>query len=148
HIGKCMGVCSGKIRCEDYNQAVKGAIHLIRYGKKDIIKTLTRRMEEACERLEFETAALLRDQIAALTKVTEGQKVVVDESLEMDVVALAGTPDSVCVAVLRYRQGRLTDKREFVFHDRSDLEEIREEFLPRYYLDDEEIPKVIAVDAL
>ena len=71
-----------------------------------------------------------------------------DESLEMDVVALAGTPDSVCAAVLRYRQGRLTDKREFVFHDRSDLDEIREEFLPRYYLDDEEIPRIIAVDQL
>ena len=148
HIGKCMGVCSGKISCKDYNDAVKGAVHLIRYGKKDIIKTLTRRMEEASERLEFETAALLRDQIAAITKVTAGQKVVVDESLEMDVVALAGTPDSVCAAVLRYRQGRLTDKREFVFHDRSDLDEIREEFLPRYYLDDEEIPKIIAVDQL
>ena len=148
HIGKCMGVCSGKISCKDYNDAVKGAVHLIRYGKKDIIKTLTRRMEEASERLEFETAALLRDQITAITKVTAGQKVVVDESLEMDVVALAGTPDSVCAAVLRYRQGRLTDKREFVFHDRSDLDEIREEFLPRYYLDDEEIPKIIAVDQL
>ena len=141
-------MCSGKISCKDYNDAVKGAVHLIRYGKKDIIKTLTRRMEEASERLEFETAALLRDQIAAITKVTAGQKVVVDESLEMDVVALAGTPDSVCAAVLRYRQGRLTDKREFVFHDRSDLDEIREEFLPRYYLDDEEIPKIIAVDQL
>ena len=148
HIGKCMGVCSGKISCEAYNQAVKGAVHLIRYGKKDILKTLTRRMEEASERLEFETAALLRDQIAAITKVTEGQKVVVDEELEMDVVALAGTPDSVCAAVLRYRRGRLTDKREFVFHDRSDTDGVREEFLPRYYLDDEEIPRIIAVDAL
>src|SRR5699024_5095896 len=65
-----------------------------------------------------------------------------------DVVALAGTPDAVCAAVLRYRHGRLTDKREFVFHDRADLDEIREEFLPRYYLDDEEIPRIIAVDAL
>ena len=148
HIGKCMGVCSGKISCEAYNQAVKGAVHLIRYGKKDILKTLTRRMEEASERLQFETAALLRDQIAAITKVTEGQKVVVDEELEMDVVALAGTPDSVCAAVLRYRRGRLTDKREFVFHDRSDTDGVREEFLPRYYLDDEEIPRIIAVDAL
>ena len=119
HIGKCMGVCSGRISCEEYNRAVKGAVHLIRYGKKDIIKTLTKRMEEASERLEFETAALLRDQIAAITKVTEGQKVVVDESLEMDVVALAGTPDSVCAAVLRYRHGRLTDKREFVTTRRS-----------------------------
>ena len=35
HIGKCMAVCSGKIRCETYNEAVKGAVHLIRYGKKD-----------------------------------------------------------------------------------------------------------------
>ena len=148
HIGKCMGVCSGRISCEEYNRAVKGAIHLIRYGKKDIIKTLTKRMEEASERLEFETAALLRDQIAAITKVTEGQKVVVDESLEMDVVALAGTPDSVCAAVLRYRHGRLTDKREFVFHDRADLEGVREEFLARYYLDDEEIPRIVAVDEL
>ena len=148
HIGKCMGVCSGRISCEEYNRAVKGAVHLIRYGKKDIIKTLTKRMEEASERLEFETAALLRDQIAAITKVTEGQKVVVDESLEMDVVALAGTPDSVCAAVLRYRHGRLTDKREFVFHDRADLEGVREEFLARYYLDDEEIPRIVAVDEL
>ena len=38
HIGKCMAVCSGRISCENYNQAVKSAVHLIRYGKKDILK--------------------------------------------------------------------------------------------------------------
>ena len=148
HIGKCMAVCSGKISCENYNQAVKSAVHLIRYGKKDILKTLHERMMEASDRLEFETAALLRDQINAITKVTAGQKVVVDPDVEMDVVALAGTPNSVCAAVLRFREGRLTDKREFLFHDTADIAAAREEFLPRYYLDDEQIPKVIAVDEL
>ena len=148
HIGKCMAVCSGKISCENYNQAVKSAVHLIRYGKKDILKTLNERMLEASDRLEFETAALIRDQIAAITKVSAGQKVVVDPDVEMDVVALAGTPSSVCAAVLRFREGRLTDKREFLFHDTSDIAAVREEFLPRYYLDDEQIPKVIAVDEL
>ncbi len=149
HIGKCMGVCSGKISQEDYNQAVRGAVRLIRYGKKEILKSLQQRMEEAAERLEFETAALLRDQIAAIQKLSAGQKVVVDPSLEMDVAALAGTPSSVCAAVLRFREGRLTDKREFVFHDTADLEAVREEFLPRYYLDDEEqVPRIIAVDAM
>ena len=148
HIGKCMAVCSGKISCENYNQAVKSAVHLIRYGKKDILKTLHERMMEASDRLEFETAALLRDQINAITKVTAGQKVVVDPDVEMDVVALAGTPNSVCAAVLRFREGRLTDKREFLFHDTADIAAVREEFLPRYYLDDEQIPKVIAVDEL
>ena len=148
HIGKCMAVCSGKISRENYEQAVKSAVHLIRYGKKDILKTLNERMQEASDRLEFETAALLRDQINAITKLTAGQKVVVDPDVEMDVVALAGTPDSVCAAVLRFRDGRLTDKREFLFHDTSDIDAVREEFLPRYYLDDEQIPKIIAVDAL
>ena len=47
HIGKCMAVCSGKISCENYNQAVRSAVHLIRYGKKDILKTLNERMMEA-----------------------------------------------------------------------------------------------------
>ena len=107
HIGKCMAVCSGKISRENYEQAVKSAVHLIRYGKKDILKTLNERMLEASDRLEFETAALLR-----------------------------------------FREGRLTDKREFLFHDTADIAAVREEFLPRYYLDDEQIPKVIAVDEL
>ena len=118
HIGKCMAVCSGRISRENYLQAVKGAVHLIRYGKKEILKNLIQRMEEASDRLEF------------------------------DVVALAGTPASVCAAVLRFREGRLTDKREFLFHDTADIDAVREEFLPRYYLDDEQIPKVIAVDQL
>ena len=53
--------------------------------------------------------------------MTAGQKVVVDPDVEMDVVALAGTPNSVCAAVLRFREGRLTDKREFLFHDTADI---------------------------
>ena len=130
HIGKCMAVCSGKISCENYNQAVKNAVHLIRYGKKDILKTLNERMLEASDRLEFETAALLRDQINAITKVTAGQKVVVDPEVEMDVVALAGTPSSVCAAVLRFREGRLTDKREFLFHDTADIAPCGRSFCP------------------
>ena len=40
HIGKCMAVCSGKITCEAYNEAVQGALRMIRYGKKDIVKQL------------------------------------------------------------------------------------------------------------
>ena len=146
HIGKCMALCSGRISREAYNEAVQGALRLIRYGKKDIVKTLEERMAAASERLDFEQAALLRDQIAAIKKVAAGQKVVVDESVQMDVMAFAGAGPNSCAAILRYRRGRLTDKREFLFRGTTDLAALREEFLPRYYLDGEEIPKVIAVD--
>ena len=148
HIGKCMALCSGKISKEVYNEAVKGAIQLIRHGKKDILTTMRRRMEEAAERLDFEQAALLRDQIAAVEKVAAGQKVVVDETVEMDVMSFAASGASSCAAILRYRKGRLADKREFVFKGSTDLEALREEFLPRYYLYGGEIPRRIAVDAL
>ena len=148
HIGKCMAVCSGKITCTAYNDAVQGALRMIRYGKKDILKILNERMQEASDRLEFETAALLRDQIMAIDRVAAGQKVVMESDTEMDVIALAGTTHAVCAAVLRYRDGRLTDKREFLFRDTTDIDAVREEFLPQYYLDGETIPKTIAVDAL
>ena len=148
HIGKCMAVCSGKISCEAYNDAVQGALRMIRHGKKDIVRQLREKMEAASDRLDFETAALLRDQIAAIERVATGQKVVRETGQAMDVIALAGTSRAVCAAILRYREGRLTDKREFMFHDTTDIAAVREEFLPQYYLDGEEIPRTIAVDAL
>ena len=75
---RCMAVCSGKITCEAYNEAVQGALRMIRYGKKDIVKQLKEKMQAASDRLDFETAALLRDQIAAIDRVAAGQKVVMD----------------------------------------------------------------------
>ena len=64
------------------------AITPIDTSKKEILKTLEQRMQEAAERLDFEAAALLRDQIAAIRKVSAGQKVVVSEDTNMDVIAL------------------------------------------------------------
>lgn len=147
HIGKCMAVCSGKIRNEDYREAVESALHMIRHGQADIMKTLKARMEDAAERLDFERAALIRDQLAAIEKVSRGQKVVRSEVAEQDVIAFAGSANAVCAAILRFREGRLADKREFLFQDTQDIAALRDEFLPRYYLEDTEfIPKSIAVD--
>ncbi len=149
HIGKCMAVCSGKVSEEQYREAVDSALHLIRRGQAEMLDILRARMQQAAERLEFERAALIRDQIAAIEKVSRGQKVVRSSVDEQDVIAFAGAQDAVCAAILRFREGRLCDKREFLFRGTGDVAAVRDEFLPRYYLEDEEfIPKSIAVDAL
>ena len=148
HIGRCMAVCTGKIKQEQYQEAVNGAVRMIRLGKAEILKSLRQRMEEAAERLDFEKAALLRDQIAAIEKVMPGQRVVTEDEKEQDVIAFAGAAGGVCAAILRFRQGKLSDKKEFLFKDTLNIDTLREEFLPRYYLSGGEIPpKVIAVDA-
>ena len=143
-----MAVCTGKISCEAYNEAVQGALQMIRTGKKDILRQLRERCSPLRKRLDFENAALLRDQIAAIERVAAGQKVVREGGerwISSRWPEQAGRSAPRCCATGR---GALTDKREFVFHDTADITAVREEFLPRYYLDGEEIPKTIAVDAL
>ena len=147
HIGLCMGVCSGKIKHADYMQAVDGAVSLLRYGQDEIVKTLKKRMDEAAEALQYERAAQIRDQINAIEKVRRGQTVVQTGDKEQDVIAFVASANAVCAAVLRFRAGRLRDKREFIFHDTQDITEVRNAFFPQYYLaDGADIPKVIAID--
>lgn len=148
HIGKCMAPCTGKIPQPVYQEAVDGAVHLLRQGKGDILQMLRQKMQQASENLEFERAAVLRDQIVAIEKVSRGQIIVQSDEKEQDVIAFAASPVGVCVSILRFRAGRLVDKREFVFRDTTNADTLREEFLPQYYLADaEDVPRVIAVDA-
>ncbi|MEG2930426.1 MAG: excinuclease ABC subunit UvrC [Ruthenibacterium sp.] len=149
HIGKCMALCTGKIPHETYLEAIDGAERMIRRGQGEIVTLLETRMADAAERMDFERAALIRDQIRAIEKLSRGQKIIRSEIAEQDVIAFAGSANATCAAILRFREGRLADKLEFVFHDTQDIEVLREEFLPRYYLGDAvEIPRSIAVDAL
>lgn len=147
-IGRCMAVCSGKISKQDYNEAVASAVHMIRYGQSDILKTLRARMGEASERMEYEKAAVLRDQISAIEKANRGQKVVSAENKEQDVIAFAASTTAVCAAILRFREGRLIDKREFVLRDTRDTQAAREELIPQYYMGGIDIPRVIAIDEI
>ncbi|MEG0762434.1 MAG: excinuclease ABC subunit UvrC [Oscillospiraceae bacterium] len=147
-IGRCMAVCSGKISKQDYNEAVASAVHMIRYGQSEILKTLRARMGEASERMEYEKAAVLRDQISAIEKANRGQKVVSAENKEQDVIAFAASTTAVCAAILRFRDGRLIDKREFVLRDTRDTQAAREELIPQYYMGGIDIPRVIAIDEI
>ncbi len=146
HIGRCAGPCTGRMGEEAYNQRVAGALRLIRQGKNEILKTMQADMEAAAEKLEFEKAAMIRDQMAAIERVREGQVVIADTRKEEDIVALTGSANMVCAAVLRFRGGRLVDKQEFLFADATDIDATREEFLAQYYIGRPETPKTIAVD--
>ncbi len=149
HIGKCMALCTGEINSETYNDIIQSAIKMIKRGQSEILKQLNEKMYFYAEKTDFERAALIRDQIKAIEKLSMGQNIIRSEIKEQDVLAFAGSANATCAAILRFRDGRLTDKREFIFYDTQDIEMLREEFLPQYYLNDnEEIPRSIAVDEL
>ncbi len=147
HIGLCCAPCVGKMSDADYRETVDNALFMITKGTDGVVDMLQASMEKAAEELEFEKAARLRDSIASIRKLEEGQKVIRDESARnMDVFAFAGNDRSVCVSVLKYRDGRLVDKEEQLFRDTTDVKESREEFVTHFYLEGAEIPREIMLD--
>ena len=146
HIGRCMGVCKGKISPEEYKKSVNQAISYIKNGSKQSIERLTKEMEEYAEKLEFEKAAKLRDRIAAIQKVELTQHIYSSKTTDYDIVAAAVNMDKCSVAVVKYRGGRLIDKENFFIGEENDSGQTREEFLVEYYSDKAEMPKEIYID--
>lgn len=147
HIKKCMGLCRGKISQQDYNDIIDSAVKFIKQDTDKIIEVLQQNMEEAAEELNFEKAALIRDQINAINKLSAGQNVVNDSLQNHDFIAVAGSGKNCCVAVLRFRQGRLMDKKEHVFFGEENMDDVRDEFLVQFY-STEQPPKNVLLDRM
>lgn len=146
YISQCCGLCTGKIKKSDYDEAVDGAIAFLKGDSRDIIADLRVKMEKAAEELDFEQAAKLRDRINSVERIKEKQRVVYKSVEEQDVFATADIDGSVCLAVLRFSNGRLFDSEHFFFDDPGDKEGMRSDFITSYYSMRDNIPKRVTVD--
>lgn len=148
HIHQCMGVCTGRIPLEQYNEAVEGAIGFIRGNVSGLCEDLEKRMLAASEALDFEQAARLRDRIAAIRRVGERQKVLNSGVDNCDIVAVAIGTDKFAASVMIYRGERLSDKQDFVMSlpADSDPAELRAQFLLRYYAESLDLPLQVVID--
>lgn len=146
YISQCCGLCTGKIKKSDYDEAVDGAIAFLKGDSRDIIADLRVKMEKAAEELDFEQAAKLRDRINSIERIKEKQKVVYKSVEEQDVFATADIDGSVCLAVLRFSNGRLFDSEHFFFDDPGDKKGMRSDFITSYYSMRDNIPKRVTLD--
>ena len=146
YISQCCGLCTGKIKKSDYDEAVDGAVAFLKGDSRDIIADLRVKMEKAAEELDFEQAAKLRDRINSIERIKEKHKVVYKSVEEQDVFATADIDGSVCLAVLRFSNGRLFDSEHFFFDDPGDKEGMRSDFITSYYSMRDNIPKRVTVD--
>ena len=148
HIGICDAPCRGKISLSSYLENVNAAVDFIKHGGADseTETELNEKMLAAAERLDFETAAKLRDRINAMKRIREKQKVVHATYKSEDVIASALLGETAAVSVFIFRNYRLSDKQVFLFDGISDRESVYEEFLQRYYLEKEDIPARVLID--
>ncbi|MBR5451527.1 MAG: excinuclease ABC subunit UvrC [Clostridia bacterium] len=146
YIKNCSAPCCSMIKYADYIESVNNALKFIKSGSGASLQELKEQMQEASDNFEFERAAILRDRIFAIQKITQKQKVVSSTYKNQDIIAAVNDKGTICFEVFSFRNGDLVDRREFVEPLIETAEESRAEFILAYYSDSEYIPNRILVD--
>ncbi len=150
YIKQCSAPCCGRVDLKEYLESVNAAVEFLKKGNNDSVRQMTERMEAAAENLDFELAAKLRDRITAVKRITEKQQVVSVNTPEQDAISLITEGADACFAVLRFSEGRLYDKEDFLIREmgeRADLPAARADFIKQYYTMRDTVPPVITLDA-
>lgn len=145
YISRCCGLCTGKVSKAEYDEALREALAFLKGDSRGILRSLKEKMKAASENLEFERAAALRDRILSIEKLKEKQKVVFKSVEEQDVFAAAELGGTVCLAVLRFADGRLFDSEHFFVEKAEEAPQMRRELLASYYAM-RKIPRRVTAD--
>jgi excinuclease ABC subunit C len=134
-IKRCVGPCIGAISKEEYRDMMDQVCLFLQGKSGEIVDSLRERMEFAAESMDFEHAASLRDQLHAVERVVEQQRVVSGSQVDQDAVAFARQDGEVCVQVFFVRGGKLVGHEHFLMEggDGVEAEEILASFLKQFY---------------
>ena len=113
-MGRCVAPCAGGVSPAEYGELIKNAARVLDGNTSELKSEIERRMMLYAEAMEFERAAALRDQLLALDKLSEKQKVVADEKVSRDVFAADFSGSVGVLAMLSIRSGALINKNEFI----------------------------------
>ncbi len=149
HIKRCMGPCAQQVDARLYRDMVDEVVLFLEGRQSDLISSLRRRMEAAAGALDFEQAARLRDQLRAVEKVVERQRILSDAGTDQDVIALARDPWGACVRVMFVRDGKVVGSEHFMLGgaDGADDAEMLSAFVKEYYTEGSTIPREILLQA-
>jgi excinuclease ABC subunit C len=143
-IQRCTAPCVGLVSKEHYARDVGAAIKVLEGRNDEVSEDLGRRMETAAERLEFEEAAQIRDQLAKLKVIQAQQIVTAGADHDADVIAIAAAGGEYCVALMFVRAGRsLGSTTFFPKAPFAELPEVLAAFVMQYYLEREAPAEII-----
>ena len=145
-IGRCPAPCVYEVPRADYHHGVNEAVLFLEGKANELVARLKLRMQAAVEHLRFEEAAQIRDQLYAIERSLERQKIATTDLLDQDVFGLYREGDRLLIYVLYVRRGRITGGQSFPFsHQEFPAEEVVASFVNVYYSSENFVPKEVVL---
>ena len=143
HIKRCSAPCQGYISREEYLKNFENALAVLSGNASLVINDLKEKMAEASKNLDFEKAAVYRDSLANIQRISQKQKASVNENEDRDVIAMAAADDEAVVQVFFIRSGKMIGREHHyltgVTNEKE--EDVIASFIKQYYADTPNIPK-------
>ena len=146
-IKRCSGPCVGYVDKTEYKNSVEDAIKFISGKSREIQKNLSKQMEKASEKLDFEKASILRDKIKSLNIIQSSQKINEANLIDADVIAAYKESGKTCVQVFFYRSKQNWGNQSyFPKHDPDqNISEIMSSFIMQFY-ENKNVPKLVILN--
>lgn len=150
HIHECQGLCTGKIRREDYMNSVESAMSFLSGKSTELEKQIREKMNEASEAMNYEDAAKFRDYLYAMDALNEKQRVVLSTPENLDIILVEEGLAGAHALLFIVREGKLSGRESFFLGDSKgeDKASLLFEFIQQYYFENVMIPKHILVSIL
>ncbi|MDX2066768.1 MAG: excinuclease ABC subunit UvrC [Fimbriimonadaceae bacterium] len=145
HLGRCLAPCAGLSDRAQYGETLSRVERFLQGKEESIVEDLRTEMDRAAEDLDFERAAGIRDQILAIEKVHERQRVLTDDKVDQDVIAVVKDERGAAIQMLYIRGGKLIGQRQYVLDGAAEAlaAEAVQEFVKQYYADAPDVPREI-----
>ena len=158
HINECRGICTGLVDHGEYMKDVERLTELISGKDRSLENELKEKMKAASENLEFEEAAVLRDQIEALKALRNVQRVTMVNGKDLDMLFTVGSGKNSAVVLFPVRDGKLSGRETFFMSNAENWEvdsredegpdeydKVMSEFIKQYYSQLAAPPKEILI---
>ncbi len=148
HIHRCVGPCIGAVSKEEYREIIEQVILFMEGKTERVLRDLRKKMAEAADNLQYERAALLRDQVRAIERVSESQNVTSVSEKDQDVIALVASGGEAWVEGFFIRHGKLMGREHFLMEGTQDdtPAQVLGQFIKQFYDAAPHVPAEVLVE--
>lgn len=144
HLGQCLAPCVYEISAEENQHLVDEISRFLDGGHEEMKQTLTEKMLQAAENMEFERAKEYRDQIKSIEAVMEKQKITFTDTIDRDIIGFAVEKGWMCIQVFYMRKGKMIERQTTSFpYYGSETEDFMSYVSQFYYDKQNALPKEI-----